>query len=317
MSDLPLVSIITPSFNQAAFLEQTICSVLEQDYPNLEYWVIDGGSTDGSLEIIQDYAHRLSGWISEKDHGQADAINKGLRRISGEVVAWLNSDDLYRSGAISAAAAALQQNPKAGLVFSDVESIDETGTPFNLMHYANWGLQNLMTFHIMGQASVFMRRSVLDQVGYLDLSYHYLLDHQLWLRMGLVSDFHYVPGAIWAAARIHPGAKNVAQTTQFGEEAYRLVAWMEQEPAFQPYFIGKHNQVWAGAHRLNGFYLLDAGLPKKALKAYWQGLRQYPPAVLPDWRRILYAAFSPLGIKKLRQAYLNHRKNRYHKKVQS
>ena len=223
MNDRPLVTIITPSYNQAQFLEETILSVLNQDYPHLEYWVIDGGSDDGSLDIIQKYADRLSGWVSEKDNGQADAINKGIGLAKGEVVAWLNSDDVYRPNAVASAVQALSDHPQAGMVFSDVASIDESGEVFNVMHYGDWGLTDLMSFKIIGQAGVFMRRSILNQAGLLDPTYHYLLDHHLWLRIGLFGQIKYVPNIIWAAARMHAGAKNVAHAEQFGAEDRKSV----------------------------------------------------------------------------------------------
>ncbi|HTX79640.1 MAG TPA: glycosyltransferase family 2 protein, partial [Longilinea sp.] len=120
-----LVSIVTPSFNQARFLERTIRSVLEQTDADIEYLVVDGGSTDGSVEIIQKYADRLAWWVSEKDKGQTDAINKGFSHAHGEILAWLNSDDTYEPHAISEAVAFLQAHPDTGMVYGDANFIDE------------------------------------------------------------------------------------------------------------------------------------------------------------------------------------------------
>ncbi|MEW5828710.1 MAG: glycosyltransferase family 2 protein, partial [Chloroflexota bacterium] len=199
MTDLPLVSIVTPSFNQAPYLEQTIRSVLGQDYPHIEYLVVDGGSTDGSVGIIGRYADKLAWSVSEKDSGQADAINKGLRHARGEIVAWLNSDDVYQPGAVARAVAAFERNPDAGLVYGDLLSIDSDGQPFNLQTFKPYTLTDLMAFDIIGQPSVFMRREVLEQAGELDPSYHFLLDHHLWIRMASLAPMVYVPETLAAA----------------------------------------------------------------------------------------------------------------------
>ncbi|MEW6180698.1 MAG: glycosyltransferase family 2 protein [Chloroflexota bacterium] len=312
----PLVSIVTPSFNQAAFLEQAIRSVLEQSYPHIEYIVVDGGSTDGSREIIAAYADRLAWWVSEKDAGQADGINKGLRRARGEIVAWLNSDDYYLTAAVGQAVEAFRQNPDAGLVFSDVESVDAEGNRFNIMRFGDWNLTDLMSFRIISQPGVFMRRSVLEQAGYLDPNYHYLLDHHLWLRMALVAPIRYMRGARWAAARFHPQAKNVAQAAGFGNEALRLAAWMESDPRFKAYLPAVRRRMWAGAYRLDAFYRLDAGERRAALSAYLQAFRYHPPTVLRDWRRVLFALLSPLGLEGVRQAYVQRRSRRFQQRGQ-
>ena len=197
MSHLPLVSIITPSYNQARFLETTLRSVLEQSYPRVEYLVADGGSTDESVEIIRKYADRLAWWVSEKDQGQADAINKGFARCKGEIIGWVNSDDYYLPGTLEEVVRVFEENPAVGLVFGDVRVVDERGSIINELHYGDWDIRDLMSFHIIGQPAVFFRRSTLEQAGYLDLSYHLLLDHQLWLRMALQSAIQYHP-SLWA-----------------------------------------------------------------------------------------------------------------------
>lgn len=311
MPSQPLVSIITPSYNQAAFLEQTLLSVLNQDYPNLEYWVIDGGSTDNSLEIIKQYAPKLAGWVSEKDKGQADGVNKGFAKATGEVIGWLNSDDLYYPGAIAGAVEAFRQHPEASFVFSDVESIDEHGKPFNLMRYGDWKLADLMTFKIIGQPGVFMRREVLEQADYLDPSYNYLLDVQLWLSMAAIAEPYYVPGKVWAAARIHSDAKNVAHAEEFGEEAFRLAKWLCEDPRFHPLSADIFKKIWAGAHRLNAFYLVEAGMHKEALKSYARMLHYQPIPSGNTLRRMMYAALSSIGIMRSRSWFDRQRKERY------
>jgi glycosyltransferase involved in cell wall biosynthesis len=317
MVEQPLVSIVTPSYNQGAFIEATIRSVLSQDYPNLAYWIIDGGSTDGTLEIIEKYADRLTGYLSEPDQGQADAINKGFRQASGEIMAWINSDDLYRPHAIQNAVRVLGAHPQVGLVYSDVDSIDANGECFNRMQYDQWQLADLMAFKILGQPSVFFRRSVWEDAGGLDASYHFLLDHHLWLRMALNAPIKYVPGQVWSAARMHAGAKNVADADGFGGEAYRLVDWMAADEHFKGYYQNHARKVWAGAHRLNAFYLLNGDQPAACLRAYWRGFTKDPGTVLKDWRRILFAlggtlleGLSPVKINSLRDSYLARRKKR-------
>lgn len=308
MSQTPLISIVMPSFQQAAYLEQALRSVLEQDCPEMEVLVVDGGSTDGSVEIIRRYADRLDWWVSEKDRGQAEGINKGLARARGKYVAWLNSDDLYLPGAVSTAVAALEAYPECGMLFGDVLAIDATGQTTNVMRYGPWSLEELMRFFIIGQPGVFLRRDALLRAGLLDESYHLLLDHHLWLRVAQQAPMRYLAQPL-AAARFHPQAKNVARAAAFGQEAYRIVDWMQAQPQLAAPFARNRRKIWAGAHRMNARYLLDGGQPGPALRAYLRCLAAHPPTALGEAHRMAFAAASLLvNVDRLRDWYLRRRR---------
>lgn len=189
----PLVSIITPSYNQARFIRYTIESILSQDYDNIEYIIIDGGSTDGTLEILKEYKDKLI-YISEKDNGQSDAINKGFRMAKGEIVAWLNSDDTYEPGCVSKAVKEFKHNKKLGLLYGDGYITDENNNKIKLFEYTQefdlWKLVNFWDY-IM-QPATFFRANYLKQVDYLDDNLHYCMDWDLWIKLAIVSEVKYI-----------------------------------------------------------------------------------------------------------------------------
>jgi glycosyltransferase involved in cell wall biosynthesis len=181
----PLVSIITPSYNQGTFIEATILSVLEQDYPNIEYLVVDGASTDETQEVLRRYRGRLR-WISEPDSGQAHAINKGFAHTRGEILGWLNSDDTYLPGAISAAVEYLVAHPDVMLVYGNANFMDANGAVIGpCAHVEPFDLNRLIHHSdFIVQPATFFRRSAFESVGGLDESLHWAMDYDLWLKMG-------------------------------------------------------------------------------------------------------------------------------------
>ena len=209
-ASLPLVSIVTPSFNQAAFLEATIRSVLEQDYPRIEYILVDGGSNDGSLEIIRRYADRLAWWVTEKDRGQTDAINKGFARANGQILAWLNSDDTYQPGAIRQAVEYLQTHPRTGLVYGDCNFINAEGKTIGRFPAAQTDYKRLKQGYVhIPQQAAFWRADLWRRVGPLDPSFYFAMDYDLWVRLAKITQIDYLPQT-WANFRLHGSGKTVA-----------------------------------------------------------------------------------------------------------
>lgn len=301
------ISIITPSLNQAPFLRQTLRSVLDQDYSELEYLVVDGGSSDGSIDIIREHADRLAWWVSEPDAGQADAINKGILHARGEIVAWLNSDDYYLPGAVSAAMRVLDAHPEALFVYGNVQSVDADGHITNIFRYPQVSLQDLLCFTIIGQPAVFIRRRALDTAGGLDTRFHLLLDHQLWIKLAAAGPVSHAD-EIWAGARYHAGAKNVAQARLFGPEAFRILAWAADEPRLGPVLKPLHRQAQASAHRVDARYLLDAGLPARSLQSWSRAFAIHPITALKRLNILGAALLELIGLGAVRRAILQRRK---------
>ncbi len=218
---LPKLTIVTPSFNSVNFIEATIESVIGQRYPDLEYLVYDGGSTDGTVDILRRQSEHIK-WKMEPDEGQSDAINKGLRGASGEIVSWINSNDIYLPGSFDTVAHFFVDHPEVGVVFGRVQMLDSDGMVRGEYQEGGTIDENLAANLIasghylkllkensgwMPQQSVFWRRSLMERAGYLDPKLHFAMDYEYWLRLGRLGTIHFV-NAWLGGFRLHEQAKS-------------------------------------------------------------------------------------------------------------
>ncbi|TWR25376.1 glycosyltransferase [Mucilaginibacter achroorhodeus] len=212
----PKISIITPSFNQGKFLEETILSVINQGYPKLEFIIIDGGSTDASVDIIRKYNKYISFWRSEKDNGQAEAINKGLLRATGDVVTWLNSDDLYEDGTLLLIGEIFAENPSVNFIFGDCLFFTEKKSYTNQIDLKDFEAKQLGQFPY-SQPSCFFRKKLIDDQGLLNEKFHYCLDVDLFIRFALNSQMRYIKKTL-SRFRMHDDSKTINHWNKFLEE---------------------------------------------------------------------------------------------------
>lgn len=223
---LPRVTVVTPSYNQVAYVGETMQSIHQQDHPDVEHIVVDGVSTDGSLEVIREYEDRAT-VISEPDRGQTDAINKGLRRATGEIVCWLNSDDYFMPGTLSAVAAYFRDHPDVMWLTGDCLIVDQDGKP--IQQPVRWYKRVLRRFppavylgvtNAVAQPGTFWRRELHERLGYLNEDLDYTMDYDWWLRLLSVGR----PGAtgrLMAGFRIHDESKSGSRYEQMFEEDFR------------------------------------------------------------------------------------------------
>lgn len=208
--NLPLVSIVTPSYNYDRFIEDTLLSVKNQDYPNIEHIVMDGGSNDHTVSILTKYEDTYNlKWRSEPDKGQSDAINKGSKIAQGQIIGWLDSDDVYFSkDTISSVVDLFLRNPNVGVVFGDDYLMDVNANLGKVRIFSNWSYSKLLRGFSISQPATFFRRKVLEK-NFLRSDLHYIMDYEFWLRLGRTYGFKHT-NKILAGNRIHKSRKSIA-----------------------------------------------------------------------------------------------------------
>ena len=278
--ELPLVSVVTPAYNQADFLRDTIESVLAQDYPRIEHQVIDDGSTDETPRVMAEYEGRVI-LDRHENRGQTPTINKGWERAKGEVVTWLNSDDTFLPGAVSKAVEYFRQHPEVGIVFGDTLFTEPDGKPLERskprgeFSYREFVLK---CENPIPQPSAFIRRSVVDDVGLLDPKFYYFMDWEFWLRAGVRHRIAYVPELL-STYRLHPDSKTVAQAAKAAPELEYLYTKFFSTPDLPEEIRALERRAKVNMFFTSGSYYLQGGRAREAARLAWRAARSYPAAL--------------------------------------
>jgi len=220
---LPRITVVTPSFNQGKFIEETMKSVVNQDYPNLEYIVIDGGSTDDSIEIIKKYADKLAYWVSEKDNGQTHAINKGFERATGDIITWINSDDVYCEESLLTIGSYFSAHNDCYWLAGNLLFMDESGHAYirKYPNSARWLEKNAMMS--IYQPNVFLRRNLLKSIGFPREEFHMTMDYEWFCRIAQQYSIHIIDRDI-AKFRWHPDSKSSSVPNSLNQQMYHREA---------------------------------------------------------------------------------------------
>lgn len=293
-SESPLVSIVTPSYNKASYIEETILSIRNQSYPHIEHIVIDGGSTDDTLEILQKYSDRLI-WISEPDTGQSDAINKGWLMAKGSILGSINADDTYLPAAIQTVADFLSKNRDVGMVYGKCDLIDVRGKKTGDFASRNFDLASYVRGpNIIPTPTVFFRADILHEVGYLDTSLHMSMDWDFHIRIGLRHKVVYIPQTL-ATYRLCPGTKTTAEFAKFGPDWMRIVDKFYSRSDIPDAVLKVKNQAYGNAHLQMSYSYWYQGLMDEARRQFMKAARLDPTRTLVNPWNLLALISSFLG----------------------
>ncbi len=277
---LPLVSIVTPTYNQADFLRDTLESVLAQDYPRIEYQVLDDGSTDATPEVLAEYSDRVA-VERHTNRGQTPTINKGWERAQGDILIWLNSDDTFLPGAVTKAVNYLQEYPDVGIVFGDTLFTRPDGEPIERsksqtgFDYREFVLQ---CQNPIAQPSAFIRREVIEDIGLLDPIYYYFMDWDFWLRAGIRHKIAYFPELL-STYRLHPESKTIAQADKAAPELEYMYGKFFARTDLPANILALERRAMVNMFFTSGGYYLKGGNPSAARRMGFKALQTSPSRI--------------------------------------